>query len=101
MAEAMVRVGILGRYRTIGHSCCAALMLSSLCLLASCNSATLGQNSTTNPAELDILDKVRSVDLLPRQSQPINSAGVPLGSGGGNSRAAMYEGAEVTTVSDE
>ncbi|MGY3621022.1 type II secretion system secretin GspD [Bradyrhizobium sp. USDA 10063] len=46
------------------------------------------------------LDKVRSLDLLPRQSQPVNA----LGAGGaqsGSVRAAMYEGSEVTAVSDE
>src|SRR5258708_3444136 len=98
----MVRVGILGRYRIIGRSSCAAFILSSLCLLVSCNSATLGSSSpTVDGAQLDVLDKVKSLDLLPRQSQPINAVGVPSGSGGASSRAAMYEGSEVTTVSDE
>ena len=98
----MVRVGILGRYRTIGRNCCVAFILSSLCLLASCNSATLGSTTpTVDGAQLDVLDKVKSLDLLPRQSQPINPVGVASGPGGSSSRAAMYEGAEVTTVSDE
>ncbi len=96
----MVRVGILGRYRTMGRSCCVALMLSSSCLLASCNSATLGTTPSADGAQLDVMDKVKSLDLLPRQSQPVNSVGVPQSSGGG-SRAAIYEGAEVTAVSDE
>src|ERR1700761_5868172 len=100
MAEIMVRVGILGRYRTMGRSCCVVLMLSSSCLLASCNSATLGTTPTTDGAQLDIMDKVKSLDLLPRQSQPVNAVGASVGSGG-NSRAAIYEGAEVTAVSDE
>ena len=40
------------------------------------------------------------MDLLPRQPQP--AKGTTSGSGqGGSSRPAMYEGAEVTTVSDE
>src|ERR1700761_7473299 len=101
MAETMVRVGILGRYRTIGRSCGAVVLLSSLCLLASCNSATLGQSSTADGAQLDVMDKVKSLDLLPRQSQPVNPVGVSSASGTGSSRAAMYEGADVTTVSDE
>src|ERR1700753_4178403 len=81
MAEAMVRVGILSRYRTIGRNSCAALMLASTCLLASCNSATLGTTQTADGAQLDVIDKVKSLDLLPRQPQPVNSAGVPLSSG--------------------
>src|ERR1700761_1472120 len=100
MAEIMVRVGILGRYRTMGRSCCVVLMLSSSCLLASCNSATLGTTPTTDGAQLDIMDKVKSLDLLPRQSQPVNAVGASVGSGG-NSRAAIYEGAEVPPSPDE
>src|ERR1700760_4178508 len=91
MAEAMVRVGILSRYRTIGRNCRAALMLVSSCLLASCNSATLGTTQTADGAQLDIMDKVKSLDLLPRQSQPVNGAAVSSSSTG-NSRAAIYEG---------
>src|SRR6201996_7832491 len=100
MAEIMVRVGILGRYRTMGRSCCVVLMLSSSCLLASCNSATLGTTPTTDGAQLDIMDKVKSLDLLPRQSQPVNAVGASVGQDG-NGQAAIYEGAEVTAVSDE
>jgi general secretion pathway protein D len=59
MAEIMVRVGMLGRYRMIGRSVCAAFILSSMGLLASCNSATMGTTSTTNGSEIDVLDKVR------------------------------------------
>ncbi len=71
MARNMVRVGKLGRYRTIGRSVCAAFMLVVAGLLASCNSATVG--STSDGAEIDMLDKVRSLDLLPRQPQPVSS----------------------------
>ena len=94
----MVRVGKLSRYRTIGRSVGAVSIILSIGLLASCNSVTTG--STTDGAQIDVLDKVRSLDLLPRQPQPANAA--TSGSGqGGSSRPAMYEGAEVTTVSDE
>jgi general secretion pathway protein D len=100
MAEIMVRVGMLGWNRLIGRSLCAAFMLSSMGLLVSCNSATLGTTST-NGAEIDVLDKVRSLDLTPRQPEPVNAATTASSGQGGASRAATYEGTEVTAVSDE
>jgi general secretion pathway protein D len=95
----MVRVGMLGRYRLIGRSACAVFTLLSMGLLVSCNSATTGTTSTKDGSELDVLDSVRSLDLLPRQSQPVDAVTKMSGQGGG-SRAVMYEGTEVTAVSD-
>jgi general secretion pathway protein D len=93
----MVRVGKLGRYPTIGRSVCATFVLLSLGLLASCNSATVGSGTDGN--QLDILDKVRSLDIMPRQPQPVNAATTT--SGQSSSRPVMFEGTEVTAVSDE
>jgi general secretion pathway protein D len=93
----MVRVGKLGRYPTIGRSVCATFVLLSLGLLASCNSATVGSGTDGN--QLDILDKVRSLDIMPRQPQPVNAA--TTASGQSSSRPVMFEGKEVTAVSDE
>src|SRR3984885_4088740 len=95
----MVRVGMLGRYRLIGRSACAVFTLISMGLLASCNSATTGTTSTKDGSELDVLDSVRSLDLLPRQSQPVDAV-TKMSGQGGSSRAVMYEGTEVTAVSD-
>lgn len=92
-----MRVGRLGRYQRIRGGIGAAFVLLSLGLLASCNSATVGG---VDSAQVDISDKVRSVDLLPRQSQPVNALGAG-GAQGGGVRAAMYEGSEVTAVSDD
>jgi general secretion pathway protein D len=92
----MENVGKLGRYPTIGRSACAAFIISSMGLLASCNSATVG--SATDGSQIDVLDKVRSLDILPRQPQPIDAATT---SSGQRSRAAMFEGTEVTAVADE
>jgi general secretion pathway protein D len=100
MAGIMVRVGMLGRYRVIGRSVCAAFILSSMGLLVSCNSATMGTTST-NGSEIDVLDKVRSLDLTPRQPEAVNVATTASSGQGGASRAAMYEGTEVTAVSDD
>ena len=47
------------------------------------------------------MDKVRSLDLLPRQPQPVNAGAATSGQNRSGSRPAMYEGTEVTTVSDE
>jgi general secretion pathway protein D len=95
----MVRVGKPGRYRTIGRSACAVLILLSTGLLISCNSATVG--SSNDGSQLDIMDKVRSLDLLPRQPQPVNGGAATSGQNRASSRPAMYEGMDVTAVSDE
>jgi general secretion pathway protein D len=68
-------------------------------LLASCNSATTGTTSTKDGSQLDVLDSVRSIDLLPHQSQPVDAVTKMSGQGGG-SRAVMYEGTDVSAVSD-
>ena len=96
----MVRVGKPGRYLTIGRSVAAAFIILSMGLLASCNSATTG--STPDGAQLDIMDKIRSVDLLPRQPQGgVNAATTASGQRGGSASPVMYEGSEVTAVSDQ
>jgi general secretion pathway protein D len=92
----MVRVGKLDRYSKIGRSLCAIFVLLSTSLLISCNSATI--SSTTDSSQLDVLDKVRSLDILPREPQPIGAATT---SSGQRSRPVTFEGTEVTAVSDE
>jgi len=99
MASMMVRVGIPGRYPTIRRSVRAAFLLTSLGLLASCNSATLG--SSVEGSQIDVLDKVRSLDITPRQPQPVNAAAMAGSGQGRGENAAIYEGVEVTAVSDE
>jgi general secretion pathway protein D len=94
----MVRVGRLGRYPVIRRSTCAAFVLASLALLSSCNSATVG--SSVEGSNLDISDKIRSLDLLPRQTQPVGSTAAGYGQNR-NGNAALYEGADITAVSDD
>src|SRR5882757_2570523 len=91
----MVRVGNLGRYPTIGRGICAALLLLCVGALASCNSATVSSNDSF---DVDVTDKVRSLDILPRQSQPVNAVAT---SGGERSRPALYEGVVVSDVSGD
>src|SRR6202045_1542092 len=88
----MDRVGSPSRYPTAVRRFCAAIMLFSASLLTSCNSATLGNG---DPADIDVLDKVRSLDILPRQSQPVNAS---QPNGGPRGRAAVYDGTEVTDI---
>src|ERR1700726_4725327 len=88
----MDRVGSPSRYPTAVRRFCAAIMLFSASLLTSCNSATLGNGDT---ADIDVLDKVRSLDILPRQSQPVNAS---QPNGGPRGRPAVYDGTEVTDI---
>jgi len=71
----MVRVGKLGRYPTIGSQRLPLPFCSVVAgaLLASCNSATVRLRQRMGN-QLDILDKVRSLDIMPRQPQPVNAA---------------------------
>lgn len=76
----------------------AVLLLSSLTLLESCNSATVG--SSVDGSQLDITDKIRSIDLLPHQPQPVGNGAAAAGSNRAGS-PAIYEGAAITAVSDD
>jgi general secretion pathway protein D len=91
----MVGVGNPGRSLTVGRSVCAVIILLSTGLLASCNSATIGATSDTN--EIDVLDKVRSLDILPRQPQQVNASQSNAGQRG---HSAVYEGTEVATIAE-
>jgi general secretion pathway protein D len=88
----MERVGNPSRYPTVVRSICAVIILLSTSLLMSCNSATIGNSDT---ADIDVLDKVRSLDIFPRQPQQGNAA---QSNAGQRSRAAVYNGTEVTDI---
>src|SRR4051794_36410228 len=91
----MVRVGSLSRCPTVSRGGLAVIMLIFAGLLTSCSSATI---ATGDPHEIDVLDKVRSLDILPRQPQQVN-AFQPNASRRG--RASVYEGTEVTDIPEE
>jgi general secretion pathway protein D len=97
----MARVGNHGRSWTAARSLgVIALALCAAPLLTSCNFATVGTSAQPDigaPADLDVLDKVRSLDIMPRQSQAVNAA---QNSTGERSRAAVFEGTEITDVAD-
>ncbi|WP_168226249.1 type II secretion system secretin GspD [Bradyrhizobium sp. SK17] len=94
----MQRVGTVGRCPTIRGGLAAILALTSLGLLASCNSATVSES--VDASQVDVTDKVRSLDLLPRQPQPVGALAATTGNQNGSVRAAMYDGSEVTGVAD-
>ena len=90
----MVRVANQGWSPPAGRSICIAFMLLSACLLASCNAVTMGSGSG---ADIDVLDKVRSLDTLPRFPQQANAAEANVGQ---RSRPVMFEGTEVSDVAE-
>src|SRR5689334_8789836 len=69
----MMGVGNKGRSLSAARFVCANLFAAFLIgLLTSCNSATF--SGSVAPADVDVLDKIRSVDILPRQTQPISNS---------------------------
>ncbi|UPK40938.1 type II secretion system secretin GspD (plasmid) [Bradyrhizobium sp. 186] len=94
----MQRVGTVGRCPTIRGGLAAVFVLTSLGLLASCNSATVSES--VDGSQLDVTDKVRSLDLLPRQPQSVSALAPTTGSQGGSVRPAMYDGSEAAAVAD-
>jgi general secretion pathway protein D len=96
----MARVGNQSRSRTAARRLgVVAVVLCAAGLLTSCN--TVGTTASTGinaPADVDVLDKVRSLDISPRQAQ--GAIPVQTNTGEGSSRAAVYEGTEISDVAD-
>jgi general secretion pathway protein D len=67
-------------------------MISSLLALASCNSATVNSSGSQ---DVDILDKVRSLDILPRYP---TQTGASATSTGPRAEPVIYQGTEITDV---
>jgi general secretion pathway protein D len=90
----MVRVANPSWSSPVGRSICIAFMLLSAGLLASCNPATV---SAGGGSDIDVLDKVRSLDTLPRYPQQANAAEANAGP---RSRPVVFEGTEVSDVAE-
>src|ERR1700744_1162351 len=88
----MVSVGKRGPRLSLGRSIGAALMVTPALLLASCNSATVNSNSGQ---DIDVLDKVRSLDILPRYP---TQTGTSTTSSGPRAQPAVFQGTEITDV---
>ena len=88
----VVFVGNPSRSPTLGRILCGAVMLLCASLLTSCSSTTI---ATSDSNEIDVLDKVRSLDIFPRQPQQAN---VSQSNAGQRGRPAVYDGTEVTDI---
>ncbi len=90
----MASVGKSGPSLSVGRGIGAAWMVTSILLLASCNSATV--NSTgTSTQDIDVMDKVRSLDILPRTPTQTGSTTM---SSGPRAQPVVFQGTEITDV---
>ena len=90
----MFRFGNRSPYAAIAYALFAVAVSA---LLSACNVATVG-GTTTAPPDVDVLDKVRSVDIAARGDQPVSSI---QGSAPTERAAARtYEGTEILDVAE-
>ena len=81
---------------SVGRSLGAALMVTSVLLLTSCNSATVNTGGT-GPGDVDVMDKVRSLDILPRYP---TQAGALTTSSGARTQPVVFQGTEMTDIAE-
>jgi general secretion pathway protein D len=90
----MMRVGKKGRFRTAAR--CASAILLAFCtasLLGSC----LFTGGSVAPGDVDVIDKVNSLDISPRQTQAVSNAQTNVGQ---RAHAAVFEGTEISEVGE-
>jgi general secretion pathway protein D len=90
----MVGVGNRGLFPSVGRNIGIALVLLSVTTLASCNPATFGVNRDPN---IDVTDKVKSIDTLPRYPQ---AAGGAASGTQPRSQPTVFQGTEVTDIAE-
>jgi general secretion pathway protein D len=73
-------------------ACALVLACCASCLLLSCNMATIG-NSPSAPTDIDVMDKVKSLDILPRSP---TQTGSTTTSSGPRAQPAVFQGTEIT-----
>jgi general secretion pathway protein D len=94
----MSRVGKNGRsWAAVWSACILMLALCATTLLTCCNYTTVGNGGSVAPADIDVLDKVRSLDIMPRQTQQVANTQNNAGQRG---HPAVFEGTEITEVGD-
>ena len=80
---------------SVGRGIGAALVVTSVLLLTSCNSATVNPGGPITNPDVDVIDKVRSLDILPRYPTQV---GTSTTSSGPRAQPAVFQGTEVTDV---
>ena len=80
------------RGSALRSACALVLACCALCLLSSCNLATIG-NSPSAPTDIDVIDKVKSIDILPRSP---TQTGSTTTSSGSRAQPAVFQGTEIT-----
>jgi hypothetical protein len=76
----------------LGGTWVVVLLLIGLPALAACK---LTEGTSVAPADIDVLDKIRSLDIMPRQTQLSDRQGSNAGRRG---QAAVFEGTEISDV---
>src|SRR5580700_4115374 len=81
---------------SVGRSIGTVFTVTSVLLLAACNSATVNSGGT-GPGDLDVMDKVRSLDILPRYP---TQAGSLTTSSGAKAQPVVFQGTEITDIAE-
>ena len=89
----MVGVGNRGLFPPVGSSISAACLLLSVLALASCSNSAIV--NSTGSQDVDVFDKVRSLDILPRYP---TQAGTSTTSSGPRAQPMVFQGTEVTDI---
>src|ERR1700677_4765763 len=92
----MLGVGNRGLFPSVRSSVCAPGLLVSILALTSCSSAIVNSNNSA-PPDIDVFDKVRSLDILPRYP---TQAGTSTTSSGPRAQPVVFQGAEVTDIAE-
>jgi general secretion pathway protein D len=90
----MFRFGNRSPYAAIAY---ALFAIAVSALVSSCNVATVG-GTVTAPPDVDVLDKVRSLDITARGDQPVSS--IQGSSSTEHAVARTYEGTEILDVAE-
>ncbi len=93
-AEVLLYIASPLTFRSIRRSVGIAVLALSWVTLLSCNTAPIGTGPNT---EVDVFDKVRSLDLLPRYPQPTGSEDL---SNGRRARSVVYNGTEAIDIAE-
>jgi general secretion pathway protein D len=91
----MVGVGARGLSPSFGRVFGSAFLLSAAVALTSCSSSMV--NSIGVNQDIDVLDKVRSLDILPRNP---TQAGISTTSSSTRAQPAIFKGSEVADIAE-